>query len=294
MSRGAVNEFAPAKVNLTLAVGPAGADGYHPLDSLVVFADWGDAISVGEGDGLSLQLKGPGADSLKAEPKNLVLKAAYALRAAVERPDLSASIVLDKTLPVAAGLGGGSVDAAAALRALARFWELDLSRKQLAEIGSVVGSDVPACVHSRPLRMTGRGERIAPLVAWPGLDAVIANPGVPVATKDVFEAYDATGPQILAQTPPPAAGTVEQALDWIAAGANHLQPSALHLEPAIAETLKALRALQGCRLARMSGSGASCFAPFDDERAARAGADALSAARPHWIVRPVHLAGAVA
>lgn len=294
MSPKAVSEFAPAKVNLTLAVGAPGPDGYHPLDSLVVFAAWGDQIAVSEGEGLSLSIDGPGAPGLEGEPANLVLKAAWALRAAVEQPELSARITLHKQLPVAAGLGGGSADAAAALRALARFWELDLDRRQLAEIGSVVGSDVPACVHARPLRMTGRGERIAPLAAWPDLHAVIANPGVPVSTRDVFEAYDRSGPRRLAGTPAPVAGDVETALRVVAAGANHLQPCAQALEPAIGETLDALGALEGCRIARMSGSGASCFGLFDDRAAAEAGAGSLAGTRAGWVVKAVSLGGAVA
>lgn len=294
MSEKAVSEFASAKVNLTLAVGPPGADGYHQVNSLVVFADWGDEIMVSEGEGLSLGLDGPGADSLRDEPGNLVLKAAWALRAAVGLPELSARIVLRKQLPVSSGLGGGSADAAAALRALARFWDLDLGRKQLAEIGSVVGSDVPACVHARPLHMTGRGERISTLVAWPALHGVIANPGVPVSTREVFDAYDATGPEPLAKTPAPLAGGRSAALSLIAAGRNDLQPCAEAREPEIADTRLALSALEGCRLARMSGSGASCFALFDDRAAAEAGAASLAASRPDWIVQPVSFAGAVA
>ena len=155
----AASEFAPAKVNLSLRVGPPRADGYHPLDSLVVFADWGDALSAQPADTLTLSLTGPGAEGLQSDTQNLVLKAAYALRAAADQPELGAHLTLDKHLPVAAGLGGGSSDAAAALRVLNRVWDLGFSLKQLAEIGTVVGADVPACVHARPLRMQGIGER---------------------------------------------------------------------------------------------------------------------------------------
>jgi len=292
MSQAVVKEFAPAKINLTLAVGPVQGDGYHPVDSLVVFADWGDEIIVAEGEALSLALAGPGGEALRAEPRNLVLKAAHALRAAVERPGLSAAITLHKSLPVAAGLGGGSADAAAALRALARLWDLDLSRRQLAELASVVGSDVPACVHARPLRMRGRGERIDLLPAWPDLHAVIANPGVPVATKAVFAAFDAGAPHPLPQAPRPLAGDREAAIAALLAGANQLEPAAMQHEPVLARTLAVLRELSGCRLARMSGSGASCFALFDEAGAAARAADGLRAARPDWIVQPVRLAGA--
>lgn len=293
MSPAALREFAPAKVNLTLRVGPVQADGYHPVDSLVVFADWGDEIEVSEGEAISLTLAGPGATGLQDEPKNLVLKAAFALRAAVDRPELSASLTLHKHLPIASGLGGGSADAAAALRALARFWDLDLSMKQLAEIGSVVGSDVPACVHSRPLLMRGRGERLSPLIAWPRLHAVIANPGRPVSTKDVFAAYDAGSPQKLGPPAAPVAGSWQNALDIVAAGRNDLEAPAARIEPAIAATLDALKALDGAQLVRMSGSGASCFALFETREGAQAAAKTLEGEQPAWVVRAVELAGAV-
>lgn len=292
MSPPAVHEFAPAKVNLTLRVGPLQADGYHPVDSLAAFADWGDEIAVTEGEGLSLILAGPGGEALQDEPENLVLKAAYALRAAVERPELTATITLTKHLPVASGLGGGSADAAAALRALARFWDLGLPVRALAEIGSVVGSDVPACVYSRPLLMRGRGERISALIAWPELHAVIANPGVPVATKDVFAAYDAGSPERLGPASPAVAGTPEAALAQLEASRNDLEAPAIGLEPVIGETLAALGG-GGAQLVRMSGSGASCFAILESREAAENAAIELSARHPGWTVRAVTLAGAV-
>ena len=285
-------EFAPAKVNLTLMVGAARADGYHPLDSLVVFADWGDRIEVREGDGLTLSLQGDGAGPLRGEPQNLVLKAAYALRAAAQRPDLSAELTLTKVLPVASGLGGGSSDAAAALRALNRYWDLDFTTKQLAEIGSVVGADVPACVYARPLRMTGIGETIAPLAAWPALWAVIAHPGAALSTAAVFEAYDRAGPQRLSDDKTPFAGDFASACVRLTHGRNDLEAPARMLEPVIEETLTALAGLDGAALTRMSGSGASCFSVFETEQAARDGASALAAAQPGWTVCAVRLGGA--
>jgi 4-diphosphocytidyl-2-C-methyl-D-erythritol kinase len=295
MSDGAI-EAAPAKVNLTLHVGRARGDGYHPLASLVVFADWGDTLTAAPAQALTLTLTGPGGQALIAEPQNLVLKAAYALRAAAGKPELGAALTLDKHLPVAAGLGGGSADAAAALRLLNRIWDLGFSRKALAEIGSVVGADIPACVHARPLLMTGIGERIAPLVAWPALHAVIANPGVALSTGAVFKAFDAGDPAPLAPASVPVAGDFAAALSVIKAGTNDLEAPARRLEPQAGETIDALAALPGAHLARLSGSGASAFALFETQdaasHAASHAAGTLAGARGGWTVRAVTLGGA--
>lgn len=285
-------EFAPAKVNLTLAAGRARADGYHPVDSLVVFADWGDRVEVRDGEGLTLALEGEAAGPLRGEPQNLVLKAAYALRAAAERPDLAAGLTLKKTLPVASGLGGGSSDAAAALRALNRFWDLDFTTRQLAEIAAVIGADVPACVHARPVQMTGIGEQITPLVAWPELHGVIAHPGAALATASVFRAFDNESPHALTAGRAPAAGDFESAIAVLAAGRNDLEPAARALEPLIDETLSALDGLDGAALTRMSGSGASCFSIFPTRQDAERGAASLQSARPDWTVQAVRLGSA--
>lgn len=287
----AATEFAPAKVNLTLRVGGPRADGMHPLDSLVVFADWGDALAAQPADGLHLSLTGPGAQALQSDPQNLVLKAAYALRAAAEKPELGAALTLEKHLPVAAGLGGGSADAAAALRALNRVWELDYSLKQLAEIGSVVGADVPACVYSKPLRMASIGEDITPLIAWPQLHAVILHPGAPVPTGPVFKAYDETDPIRLSPGKPMIAGDFQGALTRLHLDGNDLQTPAMAQCEAIAPALAALTE-QGAALARMSGSGASCFALFETEARAQTAAEALNGAQPGWTARAVVFGGA--
>lgn len=294
-ARDGLAEPAPAKINLTLHCAAPRADGYHPLHSLVVFADWGDTLRAEPADTLSLSLEGPGADGLRDDPHNLVLKAAWALRAAADKPDLGARLVLEKHLPVAAGLGGGSADAAAALRLLNRLWALDFSLKQLAEIASVVGADVPACVWSRPLVMQGIGETITPLVAWPALHGVIVNPGVALSTAEVFAAFDTQDParKLAANTRPPVAGTPEAAFDRILEGRNDLESAAMSLAPPVGDVLKALESLPGARLARMSGSGASCFALFDDAKAAEAAADTLRAQQPGWLVRPVVFGGAL-
>jgi 4-diphosphocytidyl-2-C-methyl-D-erythritol kinase len=285
-------EFAPAKVNLTLRVGRARADGLHPLCSLVVFADWGDQLHAMEADALTLSLGGERAAALADETQNLVLKAAYALRAAAEQPGLGASITLTKRLPVAAGLGGGSADAAAALRLLNRVWDIGFSTRQLAEIGGVVGADVPACVYARPLQMTGIGETIHPLIAWPALPAVIVNSGRLVPTGPVFKAYDARHPDPLKVQNAPVAGTITDALSIIAEGRNDLESPAISLEPTVAHTLEALEVTPGVKLARMSGSGASCFGLCQTPEAAEAAAEALTRAHPDWTVKAVMLQAA--
>lgn len=294
-ARDGLAEPAPAKINLTLHCAAPRADGYHPLHSLVVFADWGDTLRAEPADTLSLSLEGPGADGLRDDPHNLVLKAAWALRAAADEPDLGARLVLEKHLPVAAGLGGGSADAAAALRLLNRLWALDFSLKQLAEIASVVGADVPACVWSRPLVMEGIGETVTPLVAWPALHGVIVNPGVALSTADVFATFDAQEPAstLAANTRPPVAGTPEAAFERIVEGQNDLESAAIGLAPIVGDVLKALDGLASARLARMSGSGASCFALFDNAKEAEAAADTLRARQPGWLVRPVIFGGAL-
>ncbi len=290
-----VIEFAPAKINLTLRVGPPAADGFHPIDGLTVFAeDWGDAVEAREGEGLSLTVSGPNAGALTGAEGNLALKAAYALRAASGDAGLGAALTLEKHLPVEAGLGGGSADAAATLRALNALWDLGFSMKQLAEIGSVVGSDVPACVHSRPLRMRGRGERIDRLIAWPDLHAAIVSPGAGLSTPAVFKAYDQTAPAPPDDARTPAAGSCEAAIAQLAGSSNDLEAPAKTLEPAVSAALAALGACEGAKLARMSGSGTACYALFADADTAKAAAAALDGAQPGWSARAVTLKGVTA
>lgn len=208
---GAITEFAPAKINLSLRVGRAREDGYHPLDSLVSFADWGDTITVREEIALMMSMSGEASEDLIEEENNLVLQAARALQdhAGIDK---GAIIHLHKEIPVASGLGGGSADAAATLRALNQLWELDLELDELAQIGLSIGADVPACVYSRPLRMRGIGEWIELIENFPAFNAVLINPGVKVSTGKVFEAFDETDPPELRE----AKGRTPQVLDWLA------------------------------------------------------------------------------
>ncbi|MCG8443747.1 MAG: 4-(cytidine 5'-diphospho)-2-C-methyl-D-erythritol kinase, partial [Caulobacterales bacterium] len=272
-------------------------DGYHLLDSLVSFADVGDELTVeraGAGE-LSAALDGPTASAVTDTVADLsdlsVITAAQALR---ERagPGAGAHLRLTKNLPVAAGVGGGSADAAAALRALDRLWGLGLGEGELADIGLAVGADVPVCVGGRPARMAGIGEELSPLDAWPALDAVLVNPRAPVPTGPVFRAlHDSAAPFAPA---PPDASAVRGGADAVAylrACRNSLEPPALSLAPVVGEVLEALEGA-GAELARMSGSGATCFGLFADAAGSGAAAAALSRGRPDWWVRACRLAGA--
>jgi 4-diphosphocytidyl-2-C-methyl-D-erythritol kinase len=272
-------EAAPAKVNLYLHVTGRRADGYHLLDSLVVFAEAADALEGAAAERLSLSVEGPEAASLAAEPDNLVLRAARALAAAAGVP-AAATLRLTKRLPVASGIGGGSADAAAALRLCARLWGVRLPPGRMAELALSLGADVPACLASRPVRMGGVGEVLSVAPELPVFGLVLANPRVAVATPAVFRAR--TGgfrpPAVLPGGWDDAAAMARD----LSALANDLQAAALSLCPVIGEVLAALAALPGARLARMSGSGATCFALFDDPDAARAAAALLPEAWWRW------------
>jgi 4-diphosphocytidyl-2-C-methyl-D-erythritol kinase len=283
-----LRDVARAKVNLTLRVVGRRADGYHELESVVAFADCADMLQLQRGADHGLTTIGPGADACGDTADNLVLKAARLLSERV--PGLrGGAFVLDKHLPVAAGIGGGSADAAAALRLLARANDLREDDPRLVEAARLTGADVPVCLPSKPCVMTGVGEHLAPL-ALPRLPAVLVNPRVPVATKDVFAALGLRAGQMHAAGVATAPGWPEAAAsraDWVAAvkaGRNDLEPPALRVEPVIGEVLAALRAASGVVLARMSGSGATCFAIFDSDADAKAGAKAISAAHPAWWV----------
>jgi 4-diphosphocytidyl-2-C-methyl-D-erythritol kinase len=278
-------EHAPAKVNLTLAVLGRRADGYHLLDSLVVFADAGDRLTLTPGGPLSLQVRGVTAQEAGPVESNLVFKAATALATVIPNLKLG-RFTLDKRLPVAAGLGGGSSDAAAALRLLARANGLKLHDKRLLKVAGGVGADVPVCVDPRPRRMRGIGEKLSAPLAIPKLAAVLVNPGVAVPTKDVF-ALLGLDPGVAkragrARALPRDRGDL---IEFLAGEHNDLEPAAIKLQPVIARVLTALRKQDGCELARMSGSGATCFGLFASSRAAAAAARHLAAAQPRWWVK---------
>ena len=271
----AVSEAAPAKVNLYLHVTGKRADGYHLLDSLAVFGPAMDTVAATEAPALTLALDGVFGAALQAEPDNLVLRAARAL-AAVAGVAPAAALMLTKRLPVASGIGGGSADAAAALRALNALWRCGLDEAALAGIAAPLGADIPVCVASRPMRMQGVGEVLLPAPRLPACGLLLVNPGVGLPTPAVFKARAASGagftPAASLPDSWPSAAAMAQNL---AALRNDLETPALQLCPVVAEVLAALRALPGCLLARMSGSGATCFGVFATPAEARAAAELL-------------------
>jgi 4-diphosphocytidyl-2-C-methyl-D-erythritol kinase len=264
-------EFAPAKINLALHVTGRRADGYHLLDSLVVFARVGDTLAARPSARLTLAIAGPFAEGLSAGPDNLVLRAARLV-------GVGAELTLTKILPVASGIGGGSADAGAALRLLSR-----LSGKPVPPPGHLLalGADVPVCVASRACRMSGIGEVLDP-VSVPACWLVLANPGVPVPTGAVFAALRRRdSPPLEALSGRPG---LEAFCGWAMRARNDLEAPAIGLRPVIGEVIAALAAQRGCRIARMSGSGATCFGVFAREADARAAADAIRQGRPDWWV----------
>jgi 4-diphosphocytidyl-2-C-methyl-D-erythritol kinase len=283
-------EKAPAKVNLTLRVLGRRADGYHELESLVVFADFGDRLTLAPRDGLSISLRGPRAASAGADADNLVLKAARALAERIPGAVLGA-FDLEKNLPVAAGLGGGSSDAAAALRLIAQANNLTRDDPRLYEAACATGADVPVCLDPRVRLMRGIGEKLSKPFNWPPLPAVLVNPGAALATKLVFAGW-----RLAAEPPIPTdvaalqkVSTHDQLLRLLRTQPNDLEAAAITLAPVIAEALAALRAVADCDLARMSGSGSTCFGLFASADAAKRAANALQGSNPQWWVRSAAL-----
>jgi 4-diphosphocytidyl-2-C-methyl-D-erythritol kinase len=287
---GALVEDARAKVNLTLRVVGRRVDGYHDLESLVAFADCADRLSLAVGPELQLVTTGPLAQACGETSDNLVFRAAKLLGEQV--PDLKrGEFVLDKVLPVAAGIGGGSADAAAALRLLARANNLANDDPRLIEVAKLTGADVPVCLPSRACVMTGVGETLLPL-ALPIMPCVMVNPRVPVATKDVFGALGLRNGQLLVGASdvieaagwPEAGASLEDWVEALAAGTNDLEAPATRIQPVIGEVIAALNATNGAWLARMSGSGATCFAIYENTAEAGRAAEKLRLDHPGWWV----------
>lgn len=285
-------EDAPAKVNLTLRVLGRRADGYHDIESLVAFADFGDCLRFWRGGALALAVRGPGAAAAGEGSDNLVHKAARAL--AARRPEISlGAFDLDKRLPVAAGLGGGSSDAAAALRLIAQANAIARDDPDLYAAARATGADVPVCLDPRPRIMRGIGEILSTPLELPPLPALLVNPGVALPTKAVFAAWQPAAeppiPHDLAVLARPA--SAGELVRLLATQANDLEAPAVALQPVIADVLAALRGLAGCRLARMSGSGATCFALFATAAEATAAEKLLSGRQPGWWVKATTLGG---
>jgi 4-diphosphocytidyl-2-C-methyl-D-erythritol kinase len=278
-------ENAPAKVNLTLRVLGRRNDGYHEIESLVAFADCGDRLTLTPGDELALAVGGPRAGQAGADADNLVLKAAHALAARIPGIKLG-GFNLEKNLPVAAGLGGGSADAAAALRLLTRSNGLSPGDPRLYEAARATGADVPVCLDPRPRLMRGIGEILSEPLVLPPLAAVLVNPGVALATKPVFAAWlPAAKPAEPFDLAAARGNSAEELVRVLAAQTNDLEAAAIKLAPLIADVLASLRALAGCRLARMSGSGATCFGLFSSAVAATAATKLVQAKNSTWWVR---------
>ncbi len=261
-----IRETAPAKLNLALHVRRRRGDGYHDLETLFAFAADGDVVTVRSGEA-GLVLTGPFAHLLTAEADNLVLRAERAFRDGFGI-DAAHAITLDKRLPVASGIGGGSADAAATLRALARLHRV-AGDPRLVAIARALGADVPACLAGAPALGTGRGDDLVPVPGLGGAPALLVNPGVGVSTAAVFRAWDGVD-----------RGALDPAV-WCDAR-NDLQPPAERIAPVIGDVVALLAAQPGAKLARMSGSGATCFALFDSHAARDTAAAAIAAAQPGW------------
>lgn len=276
--------FAPAKINITLEVGRPRADGLHPLQSAVMFANVGDWIEVAPAKKLSLAIEGPFANGLTAGDDNLVLRAARALDA-----KRGAAITLTKNLPVASGIGGGSTDAAAALKALNALWACGLSAGELQRVARALGSDVAVCVSARTAWMTGVGEGVEDMSA-PMLHVVLANAGAPLATSAVYAAFDAAGlGSTFAPTPAPRWHTLTDVAREAALRGNDLAAPAVQISPVVGETLALLRAQPETLFAQLSGSGATCVAVFAHVDDSMRVAERLRVQRRDWWVAPAIL-----
>ena len=289
----ALSDLAPAKVNLSLEILGRRADGYHELASLVAFADAGDTLhlSLGTDRDITLATTGPFASAIDGD--NLILRAARLFLDHAPQA-CGGNFVLDKRLPVASGIGGGSSDAAAAIRLMARAnaWGAPDCRAALIPALSRLGADIPVCLDPRAAWMQGIGERIAPLETCPALPAVLVNPGIPLATRDVFAALNApalveSGTRV---DTPRRFASADELVGFLRGHPNDLERPARRLAPAIAEALGALAASAGCAIARLSGSGPTCFGLFTSVDAAGQAADALAASHPEWWVMPTRLA----
>jgi 4-diphosphocytidyl-2-C-methyl-D-erythritol kinase len=286
----ALSELARAKINLTLRVIGRRADGYHDLESVVAFADCADRLTLIPGATLGLKTTGPLAGECGEGSKNLVLKAAKLLAERVPRLEVG-EFTLEKVLPVAAGIGGGSADAAAALRLLARLNGLAVEDSRLQDAAVRTGADVPVCLLSRSSDMTGFGDILTPL-SLPKMPCVLVNPRVPVATKDVFDALGLRNSELRvgltdlfqAVAWPEDGQSLSDWIELLEAVPNDLERPAMRIQPAISEVLSALRKAQGVKLARMSGSGATCFALFEKAGDAHAAAENIRRNHALWWV----------
>lgn len=275
-------ELAPAKVNLCLHVGPVQANAYHPLASLVAFADVGDWLTAEPAETLSLTVTGPFAEGLSGEGDNLILRALRGLAeiTGTEAPRLA--LGLDKRLPIASGLGGGSSDAGAALRLAKRLTHPEVEDAALVAAARLVGADGPMCLRARTAWAEGVGEQLSDRPGLPPLHALLVNPGVACSTGAVYRAYDAAAIGSADRPSDPEDLTPAGVIAWLGRQRNDLEAPALGVAPAIAQVVEALRRCEGVGLVRMSGSGATVFALFEQENAAARAFQALRESYPAW------------
>lgn len=281
MPAGTIGASAPAKVNLALHICGKRADGYHLLDSLVVFAGAGDLISVAPAQDLSLTITGPFGAALHGEPDNLVLRAARLL-AATHKVTQGAAITLEKNLPVASGIGGGSADAAAALRALAQLWNVDPHTISPADIAAKLGADVPVCLNGAPAFMSGIGEIIAPAPRLPETWMVLVNPSVPLSTKTVFGALGGRFHPPMKRTDFAGLENAIALAQVLKTYGNSLMAPAREQLPVIDSVLSLIDSTPGCLLARLSGSGPTCFGLYGSSADADAAAEHIKSVQSGW------------
>lgn len=284
--------LAPAKVNLFLHVGAPASDGYHPLCSLMAFADIGDQVSMELGEG-RLTATGPFAKGLGRESDNLIIQAVRAFVAELGRPMSELAFALDKQLPVASGLGGGSSDAGAALRLIRDVFAPGFDDARLEAVAASLGADGAACLWGRPVLAQGRGDQLSPAPGLPAMDAVLVNPRIGVSTPAVYRAFDRAA-RFGNVAPPPlpdAFESVEEVAAWLSVMSNDLEDAAISVEPAIGAVLATLRDEPEALLARVSGSGGTCFALCPDDVSAETLAERIEAMAPSWWVRRCRLGG---
>lgn len=281
---------APGKINLALHVVGRRDDGYHLLETLTVFTRFGDRVTIARADEDEFSATGPFARDVPIDEDNLVINARDRLRAAFPLADCPpVSINLEKNMPTASGLGGGSSDAAATLKALASIWELATTKSELAQLGPALGADVPMCVAAKPLLATGIGEKITIVPDFPELSLVLVNPGVPVSTAQVFRTlknYENPG-----LSPLPARLSLDGLVDWLGGTRNDLEKAARAIAPEVDDALHEL-GLTGALLSRMSGSGATCFGLFENDLQAQGAARHILRERPGWFVVATRSGGA--
>ncbi|MGX9146201.1 4-(cytidine 5'-diphospho)-2-C-methyl-D-erythritol kinase [Mesorhizobium sp. 128a] len=273
--------LAPAKINLALHVTGRRADGYHLLESLAVFTRFGDRVEIEPADSDRLAVSGRYATSVPIDDSNLVVKAREALRRQAGKQSTPVAIRLEKNLPIASGVGGGSSDAAAVLRGLVQTWGLDISEAELARIGLTLGADVPMCLAAKPLVARGVGDELSLLRNFPALALVLVNPGVAVSTQDVFNALEKRDNEPL--PPMPRSFDFHSVRNWLEITRNDLGAPAQAIQPPIGRALSLLNRA-GSGFSRMSGSGATCFGLFETGNVAKRAAAEIRSREPDWFV----------